>query len=123
MDPTLVVGVLHPGTVDPSGHWPTPPLLDTTEQRTAVSAFSAGFRLAQDARIVEVGDWGTGEGLAIEVAKQMREVIADAGERQVHVVHLGDVYYAGSRVEARTRWRAATSSASCARSGRTSGWR
>ncbi len=57
--------------------------------------------LATDARIVVVGDWGTGEGLAIEVADRMREVIADAGAREVHVVHLGDVYYAGTRMEAR----------------------
>ena len=60
--------------------------------------------LAQDARIVVVGDWGTGEGLAIEVAKRMREAIREAGQRQVHVVHLGDVYYAGTRMEARTRF-------------------
>ena len=50
------------------------------------------------------GDWGTGEGLAIQVADRMREAITDAGERQVHVVHLGDVYYAGTRIEARTRF-------------------
>jgi len=60
--------------------------------------------LAADARIVVVGDWGTGEGLAIEVADRMREVIADAGAREVHVVHLGDVYYAGTRMEARARF-------------------
>jgi hypothetical protein len=53
MDPTLVAGVLHPGTVDPGGHWPIPPLIDTTEQRTAVTAFSAGFRLQGDSH----GGW------------------------------------------------------------------
>ena len=53
MDPTLVTGVLHPGTVDPGGHWPIPPLIDTTEQRTAVTAFSAGFRLQGDSH----GGW------------------------------------------------------------------
>ena len=60
--------------------------------------------LAEDARVVVVSDWGTGEGLAIEVADRMRESIADAGGREVHVVHLGDVYYAGTRMEARTRF-------------------
>jgi hypothetical protein len=60
--------------------------------------------LADRARIVVVGDWGTGEGLAIEVADQMREAIGGAGDREVHVVHLGDVYYAGTRAEARSRF-------------------
>ena len=60
--------------------------------------------LDEHARIVVVGDWGTGEGLAIEVAARMREAVTDAGEREVHVVHLGDVYYAGTRTEARTRF-------------------
>jgi hypothetical protein len=60
--------------------------------------------LAEEARIVVVGDWGTGEGLAIEVADVMRTVIADAGDREVHVVHLGDVYYAGTRREAEMRF-------------------
>jgi hypothetical protein len=32
----------------------------------------------------------------------MRVQIQSAGDREVHVVHLGDVYYAG------TRWAAAT---------------
>lgn len=53
MDPTLVRGVLHPGTEDPGGSWPVPPSVDTTEQRTVVSAFSAGFRLQGDSH----GGW------------------------------------------------------------------
>jgi len=60
--------------------------------------------LASDARLVIVGDWGTGEGPALAVAAAMREEIAGAGEREVHVVHLGDVYYAGTAWEARTRF-------------------
>ncbi len=60
--------------------------------------------LAADARLVLVGDWGTGEGVALEVAAQMRKEIADAGDREVHVVHLGDVYYAGTRWEAQHRF-------------------
>jgi hypothetical protein len=60
--------------------------------------------LADRARIVVVGDWGTGEGLAIEVAARMREAITGAGDREVHVVHLGDIYYAGTRAEARARF-------------------
>lgn len=57
-----------------------------------------------DARIILVGDWGTGEGVALDVAAQMRNQIDAAGEREVHVVHLGDVYYAGTRWEARHRF-------------------
>lgn len=60
--------------------------------------------LASDARIVIVSDWGTGEGVAIAVAEQMRHQIDAAGDREVHVVHLGDVYYAGTRWEAHHRF-------------------
>ena len=60
--------------------------------------------LASAARIVIVGDWGTGTGPALAVADQMRVQIETAGDREVHVVHLGDVYYAGTRWEARRRF-------------------
>jgi hypothetical protein len=53
MDPTLVRGVLHPGTEDPGGHWSSPPLIDAAEQRSLVTAFSAGFRLQGDSH----GGW------------------------------------------------------------------
>jgi hypothetical protein len=52
-DPTLVRGVLHPGTEDPGGAWHTPPSVDAAEQRTVVAAFSAGFRLQGDSH----GGW------------------------------------------------------------------
>jgi hypothetical protein len=60
--------------------------------------------LAPDARIILVGDWGTGAGPALAVATQMRSQIDAAGDREVHVVHLGDVYYAGTRWEAHHRF-------------------
>ena len=63
MDPGLVRAVLHPGTEDPGvegtggegagGRRSTPPSIDPTEQRTAVAAFSAGFRLQGDSH----GGW------------------------------------------------------------------
>lgn len=56
--------------------------------------------VAPDGRIILVGDWCTGEGVALRVAAQMRNQIDAAGHRDVHVVHLGDVYYAGTRWEA-----------------------
>ncbi|HZV75959.1 MAG TPA: metallophosphoesterase [Conexibacter sp.] len=57
----------------------------------------ATHAIADDARIVIVGDWGTGVPRAREVARYMAEEVADAlaQGRQVHVVHLGDVYYSG----------------------------
>lgn len=53
--------------------------------------------LASDARIVVVGDWGSGVPRARLVAQSMRESVeqALADKRQVHVIHLGDVYYSG----------------------------
>ena len=54
-DPGLVRGVLHPGTEDPGGTWRTATSIDATEQRTVVSAFSAGFRLQGDSH----GGWYT----------------------------------------------------------------
>jgi len=53
MDPGEVRAVLHPGTEDPGGRWTTPTSIDTAEQRTVVSAFSAGFRLQGDSH----GGW------------------------------------------------------------------
>jgi hypothetical protein len=53
LDPTLVRGVLHPGTEDPGGRWATPTSVDAAEQRTVVAAFSAGFRLQGDSH----GGW------------------------------------------------------------------
>jgi hypothetical protein len=53
MDPALVRGVLHPGTEDPGGRWSTPYSVDAAEQRTVVTAFSAGFRLQGDSH----GGW------------------------------------------------------------------
>jgi hypothetical protein len=53
--------------------------------------------IADDARIVVVGDWGTGLPRARDVARFMAEEVAEAlaHGREVHVVHLGDVYYSG----------------------------
>ena len=55
------------------------------------------LQVGDRARIVVVGDWGTGIPRAQNVAAQMRKEIesAPAENRDVHVVHLGDVYYSG----------------------------
>ena len=59
--------------------------------------------VADDARLVVVGDWGTGLPRARDVAAHMREAVsrALADHRQVHVLHLGDVYYSGLETEDR----------------------
>jgi hypothetical protein len=62
--------------------------------------------VSDDARLVVVGDWGTGLPRAIEVAARMREAIGAAldANRQVHVLHLGDVYYSGFESEDKKRF-------------------
>ncbi|HLA91018.1 MAG TPA: metallophosphoesterase [Gemmatimonadaceae bacterium] len=49
------------------------------------------------ARLVLVGDWGSGVPRARAVAKQMRKEVVAARKDGVatHVIHLGDVYYSG----------------------------
>lgn len=61
-------------------------------------------KLDDDARVVLVGDWGTGGAIADEVAERIHDELVGAGDRQTHVVHLGDVYYAGTRWEAEHRF-------------------
>lgn len=61
----------------------------------------AAIEIRDDARILLVGDWGSGHERAQAVAAQMR-VVLDQGlteGRQQHVVHLGDVYYTGAKHE------------------------
>lgn len=62
--------------------------------------------MTEDARLVIVGDWGTGLPRARHVATHMREAIdtALASNRQVHVLHLGDVYYSGLETEDQRRF-------------------
>jgi hypothetical protein len=57
--------------------------------------------IANEARIVLVGDWGSGLKRARKVAHQIRRILDDgrAAGREQHVIHLGDVYYTGSRKE------------------------
>jgi len=61
-------------------------------------------RLADNARVLMVGDWGTGLPGAVLVAQQMRKWIEDGRGREQHVIHLGDVYYSGWSEEYETRF-------------------
>ena len=67
---------------------------------------AAPLRVGNRARLVVVGDWGSGIPRARKVADQMRKVIDEGVEakREQHVVHLGDVYYSGWEYEYRDRF-------------------
>lgn len=54
--------------------------------------------------MILVGDWGTGGWAADKVTRHIRTELQAAGDRETHVVHLGDVYYAGQEWEARERF-------------------
>lgn len=58
------------------------------------------------ARLLLVGDWGSGLPRARKVAGQMRRVLDEgkAAGLEQHVVHLGDVYYSGWKREYQTRF-------------------
>ncbi|HTR88761.1 MAG TPA: metallophosphoesterase [Solirubrobacteraceae bacterium] len=63
----------------------------------------ARHEISDDARILVVGDWGSGVPRAREVARHMAREVAEglAADREVHVIHLGDVYYSGLEEEVR----------------------
>jgi hypothetical protein len=57
--------------------------------------------LADGARLILVGDWGSGLPRALAVGALMAGKVGEAlsDGRQVHVIHLGDVYYSGDKGE------------------------
>jgi hypothetical protein len=59
------------------------------------------YPIDNHARLILVGDWGTGIPRAIRVAERIREWFQKEGgeRRQRHVIHLGDVYYSGWKTE------------------------
>jgi hypothetical protein len=62
--------------------------------------------LGARARVILVGDWGSGTKRAQKVGNRMRDALfaPEAKQRDLHVIHLGDVYYAGFESEYRTRF-------------------
>ena len=56
------------------------------------------FQLADRVKIAIVGDWGGGNDSAILIAQQIKAHQPD------HVIHLGDVYYAGTEREVKNRF-------------------
>jgi len=67
---------------------------------------AAPVALADKARLVLVGDWGSGVKRARKVAEAMRAWIVDGVKERfdTHVVHLGDVYYSGWAGEYKKRF-------------------
>jgi hypothetical protein len=120
-----ITGLLHPrqfGPTDPN--WVIDvarSMLDRlADGNHPFNPVPARHEIEDTARIVIVGDWGTGVPRAREVAKYMAEEVSDAiaAGRQVHVIHLGDVYYSGTpkevdrRVLAHGLWPVTTRQAS-----------
>lgn len=66
------------------------------------------IQIADDARLILVGDWGSGVPRAEKVATAMRIFVEDAvrENQQCHVIHLGDVYYCGWLREFKRRFLA-----------------
>lgn len=64
------------------------------------------LEIGERARLLLVGDWGTGIPRAQKVARQMRRVLDEGDSQgiQQHVVHLGDVYYSGWKREYEKRF-------------------
>jgi hypothetical protein len=62
--------------------------------------------IADNARVLLVGDWGSGIPRAQAVAKRMRQELEQgiAERREQHVIHLGDVYYTGGEREYHDRF-------------------
>jgi hypothetical protein len=61
------------------------------------------LKLDDRARLVLSADWGSGVARAQEIGKMMAKSLAETPDRERHVIHLGDVYYAGRDFEYRTR--------------------
>lgn len=56
------------------------------------------FEMNDEATVAVVGDWGGGNAAAQAVAAQIQQIKPD------HIIHLGDVYYAGTEKETRERF-------------------
>ncbi len=57
-------------------------------------------RIANEAAIAIVGDWGTGDASSQNIARRIADLKPD------HTIHLGDIYYAGAENEVRSKFLA-----------------
>ncbi len=107
----VVEGLLHPERFGPhDDDWVTrvaqATLMRLAQGNHPFNHAPAELAIPQDdARMVVVGDWGSGLPRARAVGGFMADEVADAiaHGRAVHVVHLGDVYYSGDHVEYKRR--------------------
>jgi hypothetical protein len=61
-------------------------------------------KLGDRARVILISDWATGGVAAEAVADIARAEIESADDRDVHLVHLGDIYYTGDEEEVHKRF-------------------
>jgi len=97
-----VEALLHPGNFSPSDPDWVIKIAESMLEHLArgnhpFNPRPAEHAVSDSARLVVVGDWGTGLKRAQAVAAYMAEEVAGAlaQGRQAHVIHLGDVYYSG----------------------------
>lgn len=102
----FVEGFLHPMRFGPEdSEWVTEIAKATLERLAegnhAFNPQPARYEIGDEARVVIVGDWGSGLPRAQTVAQHMAEEVSTAlaAGREAHVIHLGDVYYSGTRGE------------------------
>jgi hypothetical protein len=105
---TAVAQLLHPGRYTPDDpNWvikiAESVLGHIAEGNHPFNPEPAEHSISDSARLVLVSDWGTGLPRAQAVAELMTEEVnsAIAEGRDVHVIHLGDVYYSGLASEYR----------------------
>ncbi|MGN6275197.1 MAG: metallophosphoesterase family protein [Solirubrobacterales bacterium] len=99
----FIQGFLHPVPFGPEDSGWVTDIAKATLERLAegnhpFNPKPARHEIGDEARIVIVGDWGSGLPRAKEVAQHMAEEVAAAlaEGREAHVIHLGDVYYSGT---------------------------
>jgi hypothetical protein len=75
--------------------------ISTLRRRPVFPTISEPVPLENKARLILVGDWASGAPRAAKVADQIKKQLAhpDAAGCDRHVIHLGDVYYAGRGFE------------------------
>jgi hypothetical protein len=104
----LIESILHPvrfGPDDPN--WVIDVAAAVLERMAkgnhSFNPLPAEYDISDNARVVIVGDWGTGLPRAQEVAKFMAQEVSTALSegREAHVIHLGDIYYSGLKGEVR----------------------
>lgn len=102
----LIQGLLHPMRFGPEDSGWVTEIARATLERLAegnhpFNRDEARYEISDNARVVIVGDWGSGLPRAQTVARHMAEEVekALAEKREAHVIHLGDVYYSGTRGE------------------------